>query len=68
VPFSHGTASGGLQDVLSGFLDADVKAMGRPLGVAIESSGAFLVANDVGNKVWRVVPHGKTPRKFLRPC
>ena len=61
VPFSHGKPSGGPQDVLTGFLDADGKAMGRPDGVAIDRTGALLVADDVGNKVWRVVPDGKTP-------
>lgn len=61
VPFSHGKHAGGPQDVLTGFLDADGKAMGRPVGVAIDRTGAQLVADDVGNKVWRVVPDGKTP-------
>ena len=41
-------------DVLTGFLDADGKAQGRPVGVAIDSEGALLVADDVGNTVWRV--------------
>jgi glucose/arabinose dehydrogenase len=50
--------SGGPRDVLTGFLDAAGKAMGRPVGVAIDRTGALLVADDVGNKVWRVVPDG----------
>ena len=41
--------------------DADGKAMGRPVGVAIDRTGALLVADDVGNKVWRAVPDGKAP-------
>jgi len=41
-------------DVLSGFLSADGKALGRPVGVAIDKQGALLVAHDVGNAVWRV--------------
>lgn len=61
VPFSHGIPSGGPRDVLTGFLDAAGKAMGRPVGVAIDRTGALLVADDVGNKVWRVVPDGIIP-------
>ncbi|MDP1028249.1 sorbosone dehydrogenase family protein [Sphingomonas sp. KR1UV-12] len=41
-------------DVLTGFLDTDGKAMGRPVGVIGDKTGALLVADDVGNKVWRV--------------
>jgi glucose/arabinose dehydrogenase len=41
---------------LTGFVSADDKALGRPVGVAIDRRGALLVADDVGNKVWRVVP------------
>ncbi|WP_445193472.1 PQQ-dependent sugar dehydrogenase [Sphingomonas sp. Tas61C01] len=41
-------------DVLSGFLDKDGKAQGRPVGVATDKAGALLVADDVGNRVWRV--------------
>ena len=58
VPFSGGRPSGPPQDILTGFLNADGQAMGRPVGVAIDRSGALLVADDVGNKVWRVVPDG----------
>ena len=56
VPFSAGMPSGGPQDILTGFVNAEGQAMGRPVGVAIDRSGALLVADDVGNKVWRVVP------------
>ena len=35
--------------------------MGRPVGVAIDHTGALLIADDVGNKVWRVVPDGRSP-------
>lgn len=52
VPFSGGKPSGPPQDILTGFLSADDKAFGRPVGV---KTGALLVADDVGNKVWRVV-------------
>jgi glucose/arabinose dehydrogenase len=41
-------------DVLTGFLDAEGDALGRPVGVAIDRHGALLVADDVGNRIWRV--------------
>ena len=55
VPFANGQPTGALPvPVLSGFLSADGKANGRPVGVALDRSGALLVADDVGNVVWRV--------------
>ena len=55
VPFgSDGRPSGMPVDVLTGFLSEDGKARGRPVGVAIDKTGALLVADDVGNVVWRV--------------
>ncbi|HWA37345.1 MAG TPA: sorbosone dehydrogenase family protein [Burkholderiales bacterium] len=54
VPFSGGRPQGKPQVVLSGFLDAHGKARGRPVGVAVDRSGAILVADDVGNTVWRL--------------
>jgi glucose/arabinose dehydrogenase len=42
--------------VLTGFLNADGEAQGRPVGVAIDKRGALLVADDVGNTIWRVTP------------
>jgi glucose/arabinose dehydrogenase len=54
VPFANGRPSGPPVDVLSGFLTQDGKAQGRPVGVAIDASGALLVADDVGNTIWRV--------------
>lgn len=54
VPFDHGTPSGLPVDVLTGFLDSHGEALGRPVGVAIARDGALLVADDVGNAVWRV--------------
>jgi glucose/arabinose dehydrogenase len=55
VPFAAGRPTGALpQDVLSGFLNADGQAHGRPVGVALDKQGALLVADDVGNVVWRV--------------
>jgi glucose/arabinose dehydrogenase len=56
VPFSNGMPSGRPKDILTGFLNADGEAQGRPVGVAIDKQGALLVADDVGNAVWRVRP------------
>jgi glucose/arabinose dehydrogenase len=53
VPFSGGKPSGPARDVLTGFLVGD-QARGRPVGVAIDGRGALLVADDVGNTIWRV--------------
>lgn len=54
VPFAGGRPSGPPIDFLTGFLSADEKARGRPVGVTLDKSGALLVADDVGNAVWRV--------------
>jgi glucose/arabinose dehydrogenase len=54
VPFQGGKPSGQPVDVLTGFVDADEKALGRPVGVAIDKRGGLLVADDVGNTIWRV--------------
>lgn len=54
VPFADGRPVGQTIDVLTGFLDASNNALGRPVGVAIDGQGALLVADDVGNQVWRV--------------
>ena len=54
VPFADGKPSGLPVDVLTGFLNAEGHAQGRPVGVAMDSRGALLVADDVGNAVWRV--------------
>ncbi len=56
VPFANGNPEGMPEDVLTGFLDADGNARGRPVGVAIDQRGALLVADDAGNAVWRVTP------------
>jgi glucose/arabinose dehydrogenase len=55
VPFTNGKPSGQPVDFLAGFVSDDGKAWGRPVGVAIDKAGAVLVADDVGNVVWRVV-------------
>jgi glucose/arabinose dehydrogenase len=54
VPFSDGRPSGPAQDVVTGFLDADKHARGRPVGLAVDRSGGLLIADDVGNTVWRM--------------
>jgi len=54
VPFAGGKPSGEPVDVLTGFLSAEGKANGRPVGVALDAKGALLVADDVGNVIWRV--------------
>ena len=55
VPFSGGKPSGPPQDVLTGFIKDEI-AFGRPVGVAVDKAGAILLADDVGNAVWRVTP------------
>jgi glucose/arabinose dehydrogenase len=59
VPFSGGHPNGKAEDVVTDFLDADGKARGRPVGLAIDKSGALLIADDVGNAVWRVSSSGQ---------
>ncbi|GAA5067970.1 PQQ-dependent sugar dehydrogenase [Lysobacter panacisoli] len=54
VPFHDGKPEGAMVDVLTGFIDGQQNARGRPVGVAIARDGALLVADDVGNTVWRV--------------
>ena len=56
VPFAGGVPSGPPLDVLTGFVNDDGEAMGRPVGVALDRRGGLLVADDVGNTVWRVSP------------
>ncbi|HXH00841.1 MAG TPA: sorbosone dehydrogenase family protein [Xanthomonadaceae bacterium] len=56
VPFVAGMPSGPAEDVLTGFLDDRGNARGRPVGVAVDARGALLVADDVGNVIWRVTP------------
>jgi len=54
IPFTDGRPSGEAIDVLTGFLSEDGRARGRPVGVALTQDGSLLVADDVGNRVWRV--------------
>jgi glucose/arabinose dehydrogenase len=53
VPFANGKPSGQPLDVLTGFVNDAGEARGRPVGVAIDAKGALLVADDVGNVIWR---------------
>ncbi|HJS19776.1 MAG TPA: sorbosone dehydrogenase family protein [Anaerolineales bacterium] len=54
IPFTGGMPSGDPVLVLSGFVEEDGDAKGRPVGVALDGTGALLVADDVGNVIWRV--------------
>ncbi len=56
VPFKDGKPAGKPTEILTGFVDKDGNAMGRPVGVVVDRKGAILVADDVGNVVWRVTP------------
>jgi len=56
VPFTGGVPSGPPQDILTGFVNDQDQAMGRPVGVQFDRLGALLVADDVGNVIWRVSP------------
>jgi glucose/arabinose dehydrogenase len=56
IPFENGRPSGKPVDLLTGFLSPKDEAWGRPVGVALDSRGALLVADDVGNVIWRVTP------------
>jgi glucose/arabinose dehydrogenase len=56
VPFKDGRPSGPPEDVLTGFLSTAGDADGRPVGVAVDNTGALLVADDVGNVIWRITP------------
>lgn len=54
VPFKDGRPNGPPKDVLTGFLNDKEEAQGRPVGVVIDRQGALLVADDVGNSIWRI--------------
>jgi glucose/arabinose dehydrogenase len=60
VPFSGGKPAGQAVEVLSGFVDDEGNAQGRPVGLAIDKRGGLLVADDVGNTVWRVSDSSQT--------
>nr|WP_229440753.1 sorbosone dehydrogenase family protein [Massilia sp. BSC265] len=56
VPFRNGRPSGEPVDFVTGFRDADGKTRGRPVGVTVDPRGALIVADDLSNTVWRVIP------------
>ena len=63
VAFADGHPVGTPEDVLTGFIDAEGNALGRPAGVAVDRAGALLVADDVGNVIWRVQPEAPGRRR-----
>ena len=67
VPFANGAPAGPPQDILTGFLNDQDQAMGRPVGVQFDRLGALLVADDVGNVIWRVSPAGGAPVAAAAP-
>jgi len=53
--------------VLTGFLNAKEEAQGRPVGLVLDQHGALLVADDVGNTIWRVTPKFVTASQDAQP-
>lgn len=53
IPFANGKPNGMAEDVVTGFLQGDT-ARGRPVGLAVDKQGGLLIADDLGNSVWRV--------------
>jgi glucose/arabinose dehydrogenase len=66
VPFKDGKPNGKAQDVVTGFLDSNDNARGRPVGLAVDKAGGLLIADDVGNTVWRVTSSGSGPSPAAR--
>lgn len=56
VPFVNGRPAGQIEDFLTGFVNGRGEAQGRPVGIGEDRTGALLVADDVGNTIWRVAP------------
>jgi glucose/arabinose dehydrogenase len=61
VPFEAGKPAGQARDVLTGFVNDKGHANGRPVGVVFDKQGALLVADDVGNTIWRVTAAATSP-------
>jgi glucose/arabinose dehydrogenase len=59
VPFANGRPNGKAQDVVTGFTTPGSEARGRPVGLAVDSRGGLLIADDVGGTVWRVTASGR---------
>jgi glucose/arabinose dehydrogenase len=66
VPFANGKPNGTAQDVVTGFLNDNDQARGRPVGLAVDKAGGLLIADDVGNTVWRVTSAGSGPSPAAR--
>jgi glucose/arabinose dehydrogenase len=62
IRFAGGKPVGKPMNFVAGFLDRDGNARGRPVGVAVDRTGALLIADDVGNTVWRVTYQGGGPQ------
>ena len=60
MPFEDGKPSGPPQDVLTGFLDDNGEARAARSASRLDKQGALLVADDVGNTIWRVTPAAKS--------
>lgn len=67
MPFVDGKPAGVPEGFLRGFLTAGGYAVGRPVGVALNAHGALLVADDVGNAVWRVAPRNNAKLADIAP-
>ena len=59
VPLHDGRASGEYEDFLTGFVTADGRVWGRPVGVAVAQDGSLMVTDDGSNSIWRVNYQGK---------
>jgi len=55
------------EDILTGFIDRSGNALGRPVGVVVDRTGAVLVADDVGNNIWRVTPQASVSAVAAAP-
>jgi glucose/arabinose dehydrogenase len=64
VPFAAGRPTGPPIEVLTGFLNDDHEARGRPVGIALTPDGSVLVADDVGNRIWRLAASPKAHRQI----
>jgi glucose/arabinose dehydrogenase len=62
IPFANGKPNGMAEDVVTGFLDDKDQAHGRPVAVTLDNAGALLIADDVGNTVWRVTSAAAPPQ------
>ena len=61
IPFRGGRPTGAPIDFATGFVGADGKTRGRPVGVTVDPRGALIIADDLSNTIWRVTPSGQPP-------